>query len=107
MTSANSSQRQPETGSTDPEVMFAYAVKLDKSRDYEGAMDWYRRAAEAGSQNAMHNLAVRLRYRGERAEAAIWWERAGHKREQRMAERLRAPREQKARNQSRSRRRSR
>ena len=81
--------RAAEAGDTD--AMYNLALMLDKARRFDDALGWYRRAAEAGHRNAMHNLAIRLRYRGQLTEADTWWHHAGHKRPQRISEKLRGP----------------
>ena len=71
--------------------MHALAFMLDKSRRFDEALIWYHNAAEAGHADAMHNLAIRLRYRGQLTEATKWWHKSGHERPQRMSEKLRRP----------------
>lgn len=69
--------------------LFARAVELEKGKQWEAAIPLYRAAADAGNQDAAHNLAIRSRARGDRETAARYWPMAGHLRPQGMRERVR------------------
>ncbi|KAJ3100654.1 hypothetical protein HDU96_010253 [Phlyctochytrium bullatum] len=59
-----------------PDGMCAHAHTLRAASDHVGATTWFRRAAEAGSPEAMHQLGLYLRKLGAGRESVGWFERA-------------------------------
>jgi TPR repeat protein len=58
-----------------------------KGKEDEAA-EWFRRAADAGNNDAMANLAMYLMGKGRNQEAAEWFRRAGGPIGEAFAERL-------------------
>jgi TPR repeat protein len=49
---------------------------LRKQGKEDQAMQWYRRAADAGDADAMHNLGALLGEQGEEDQAEQWYRKA-------------------------------
>ncbi|WP_282205656.1 hypothetical protein [Kitasatospora fiedleri] len=60
----------------DPQALRERAERCERAGDPDGALDWYRKAAEAGSETALFQGADLLERHGDRTRAVRWYERA-------------------------------
>ncbi|QKW19484.1 SEL1-like repeat protein [Kitasatospora sp. NA04385] len=60
----------------DPQALRDRAERCERDGDPDGALDWYRKAAEAGSETALFQAADLLERQGDSTGAVHWYERA-------------------------------
>ncbi|KAJ3213239.1 hypothetical protein HDU67_003138 [Dinochytrium kinnereticum] len=61
---------------SDPEGMCAYAHTLRSAGEHIKAITWFRKSADAGNLESMHQVGVYLRKVGEGEESMVWFRKA-------------------------------